>query len=391
MSHIAPATNTDPNGLTFLSGHTYTRITLYLPFQEMLDYRLIRKMTEEEASSFGLVLRKRAVFHVRSFEDISNDNRLAPFNNLQYFYLDLSHLPKIDFPFIHQFYEKENQSKCQSVVKLNFDNRSIVTKHLFDFLGRFPEMKKLRLANYPSTCVRFIISHLVEPYFKNTFISLRELDLSAHHSTFPSVNTGALASEDLVRAALSFTLGACKFLRVLNLTGYNQLRGMLDDVAQESRLPTSTFAITNTLRNLRSLNLSQTPIDLPQFEMIMRTCNSLEVLILEGCDNLEVSIEKNELFWYEVKSKLGRLKELNLNNTRLLKASFNNYMIKNCTSLERLSLQGYRDIIFRSQDVDDLRYCFRHLTYIDLRQTGIDEASLQILKDVAPKLEQILL
>lgn len=381
MSHITPT----------LSGPPYTKVASYLPFQEMLDYRLIRKMTGEEASSFGCILRKRAVFHIRAFEDISNDHRLAPFNNLKYFSLDLSHLARIDSAFSPQFYEEENQSKCKSVVKLNFDNRSIPTEHLFDFLGRFPEVRRLRLANFPSTCVRFLITHLIAPYFKDTFVALRELDLRAHPSIFPNVNTGALASEELVSTALSFTLGACKFLRVLNLTGYNQLQGLLDDLAQESRLPASTFAVTNTLKNLRSLNLSQTPIDLPQFELVMRTCNSLEVLTLEGCDNLQLSIEKNELFWYGVKSKFRELKELNLNNMRLLKASFNNYMIKNCTSLERLSLQGYRDIMFRSQDVDDLRYCFRHLTYIDLRQTGIDEASLQILKDVAPKLEQILL
>lgn len=385
MSHITPT----------LSGHLYTKVASYLPFQEMLDYRLIRKMTGEEASSFGLILQERAVFHIRSFEEISNAHRLAPFNHMRYFHFNLSHLPKIDFPFIHQFYEKENQSNCRSIVRLSLDNRSIVTEHLFDFLGRFPEVRKLRLANFPSTCVRFLVSHLVEPYFRHTFVALRELDLSAHPSIFPNVNTGALASEDLVSTALSFTLGACKFLRVLNLTGFEQLQGMLGDLANEARLPTSNLAITNTLKNLRSLNLSETPIDLPQFLLMIRTCESLEVLILEDCSNLHISAHENQPFWGDskIRGKFSRLKELNLNNIPTLDFSFVFYLVTQCTSLERLSLKGYQKAssLFQNHSLDDLKSFFRHLTDIDLRQTGIDEASLQILKEAAPKLKQILL
>lgn len=385
MSHITPT----------LSGPPYTKVASYLPFQEMLDYRLIRKMTGEEASSFGCILRKRAVFHIRAFEDISNDHRLAPFNNLKYFSLDLSHLARIDSAFSPQFYEEENQSKCKSVVKLNFDNRSIPTEHLFDFLGRFPEVRRLRLANFPSTCVRFLITHLIAPYFKDTFVALRELDLRAHPSIFPNVNTGALASEELVSTALSFTLGACKFLQILNLTGFEQLQGLVNDLKQESRLPTSTFAITNTLKNLRSLNLSQTPIDLPQFVLIMRTCESLEILILEGCKNLLVSTQENQQFWGDskIRGKFRRLKELNLNNIPSLDFSFVSYLVTQCTSLERLSIQGYQKAssLFQNHSLDDLKSFFRHLTYIDLRQTGIDKASLQILKEAAPKLQRIML
>lgn len=391
MSHITSARP--------LSGSPYIKIASYLSYQEVMDFRLIRKMTKEETGSFGLLLQERAVLRITDFASTPQFKEHPLFNHIQYFSVDLCHLPRIDFSFIAPFYEKDNQSKCQSIVKLSFDNRSIPTEHLFDFLGRFPALTKLRLANYPNTCVRFIITHLTEQYFKNTFINLVDLDLSAHASSFPNVNKGVLASEELVSVALSFTLGACKSLRVLNLSGCEDLQNMLVDLINESRLPTSNLVLTNTFKNLQSLDLSQTNITDDDLKKILTVCHSLKSLNLMGCDALRMPMELNTENVENFLQKFSTLEEINLNdNPHLFKddlpivfSLFLSLLPEAGISLQKLSLKGNKNIshILEGQQPNHLERLFKNLTYIDLRGTGITDDTLQILKTIAPKLRQI--